>query len=49
MTLGVMIPPLWTGAIADAWSFQGALGVNYVLVLPLIFVGVYLGRVEIHQ
>ena len=46
MTLGAMIPPLWTGVIADLWSFQGALGVNYVLVVPLIFVGLYLGKVE---
>ena len=46
MTLGAMIPPLWTGIIADAWSFQGALGVNYVLVAPLVLVAIYLRKIE---
>jgi FHS family glucose/mannose:H+ symporter-like MFS transporter len=46
MTLGAMAPPLWTGVVADAWSFQGALGANYILVLPLIFISLYLGRME---
>ncbi|MCB0123827.1 MAG: MFS transporter [Caldilineaceae bacterium] len=42
MTFGSMVPPLWTGIIADRWSFQTALGVNYVMVLPLIFIALYL-------
>ncbi len=46
LTLGSMVPPLWTGVIASIWSFQVALGVNYLLVLPLIFVALYLGRIE---
>ena len=46
MTLGAMAPPLWTGTIADAWNFQGALGVNYGLVMLLLVVVLYLGRVE---
>ncbi len=46
MTLGSMIPPLWTGIIAERWSFQIALGVNYIMVVPLIFLALYLGRQE---
>jgi len=49
MTLGSMAPPLWTGVIASLWSFQVALGINYILVLPLIFVALYLGRSETRQ
>lgn len=49
MTLGSMAPPLWTGIIADRWSFQTALGVNYLLVLPLVFIALYLGRNEVRQ
>lgn len=49
MTLGSMAPPLWTGIIADRWSFQTALGVNYLLVLPLVFIALYLGRSEVRQ
>jgi len=49
MTFGGMIPPLWTGVLADAWGLQVALGVNYVLVLPLIFLGLYLRRSERRQ
>jgi len=44
MTLGSMAPPLWTAVIADQWSFQAALGFNYLLVLPLIFIARYLGK-----
>lgn len=44
MTMGSMVPPVWTGMIAERWSFQVALGVNYVMVLPLIFLALYLGR-----
>ncbi len=46
LTIGSMLPPLWTGVIASIWGFQLALGVNYLLVLPLIFLALYLGRVE---
>lgn len=46
MTLGAMIPPLWTGILAEWWSFQAALGVNYVMVLGLLAVAVYLRRAE---
>jgi len=42
MTLGAMIPPLWTGVIAEQWNFQAALGVNYVMVLALLGVAIYL-------
>jgi fucose permease len=49
MTLGSMAPPLWTGIIADRWSFQTALGVNYLMVLPLVFIALYLGRSEMRQ
>lgn len=44
MTLGGMIPPLWTGVIAEGWGLQVALGVNYILVPPLILLALYLGR-----
>lgn len=46
LTLGSMIPPLWTGFLADHWGFQVALAINYVLVLPLIFLARYLQRIE---
>lgn len=46
LTLGSMIPPLWTGAIGEIWGFQIAFGVNYLLVLPLVGLAFYLGRVE---
>lgn len=49
MTLGSMAPPLWTGIIAERWSFQTALGVNYLMVLPLVFIALYLGRSEVRQ
>ncbi len=44
MTIGSMLPPFWTGIIADAWNFQAALGVNYSMVLLLIGVVIYLRR-----
>lgn len=46
MTIGSMLPPFWTGIIADGWNFQAALGVNYVMVLLLIGVVFYLQRIE---
>jgi fucose permease len=49
LTLGSMAPPLWTGVVADMWSFQAALGLNYVMVLPLIVIALYLGRNELRH
>lgn len=49
MTLGAMIPPVWTGVIAEWWSFQAALGVNYVMVVGLLFVALYLHRSDGRQ
>lgn len=46
LTLGSMAPPLWTGVIATAWSFQGALAVNYLMAVPLIVLALYLRRRE---
>ncbi|MBV7339399.1 MFS transporter [Chloroflexi bacterium TSY] len=46
MTLGSMVPPLWTGVIAERTSFQVALGVNYMMVLPLILIALYLRRIK---
>ena len=44
MTLGAMIPPLWTGFIAARGGFQTALAVNYVMVLVLLGTAFYLSR-----
>jgi fucose permease len=49
LTMGSMVPPLWTGVIADRWGFQVALGINYLLVLPLLLSALYLSRVERRQ
>jgi FHS family glucose/mannose:H+ symporter-like MFS transporter len=46
MTLGAMLPPFWTGIIAESWGMQIALGFNFIMVVPLIFIGLYLGRIE---
>lgn len=46
MSLGAMIPPLWTGVLAELWGLQVALGLNFIMVPPLIFLALYLGRVE---
>ena len=46
MTLGTMIPPWWTGIIADRWSFKVAVGMNYLLILPLLWIAWRLLRVE---
>ncbi len=46
MTLGAMIPPLWTGIIAARWGLQVALGVNFIMVPPLILLALFLGRRE---
>ncbi|MEM7029638.1 MAG: MFS transporter [Chloroflexota bacterium] len=34
MTLGSMVTPLWTGIIADMWSFQAAMVANYAMIPP---------------
>ena len=46
MTLGTMVPPLWTGFLAESWGFQWALGVNYLMVVALLWIVFYLRRVE---
>lgn len=46
LTLGSMAPPLWTGVIATAWSFQAALAINYLMAVPLIILALYLRRQE---
>lgn len=46
MTLGAMIPPVWTGFLAARWGFQAALAVNYGLVLLLLVCALYLKRLE---
>lgn len=44
LTLGSMLPPWWTGIIADARSLPFAIGLNYILVVPLLGIGWYLAR-----
>jgi MFS transporter, FHS family, glucose/mannose:H+ symporter len=46
LTVGSMLPPLWTGVIASVWSFQGALAINFLLAPPLILLALYLRRAE---
>ncbi|MXY92928.1 MAG: MFS transporter [Caldilineaceae bacterium SB0670_bin_27] len=46
MTIGTMLPPLWTAIFSDLWSFQTALGINYSMALLLLAVCVYLTRIE---
>ena len=46
MIAGAMLPPLWTGFFSDIWSFQTALGINYVMAILLLAVCLYLGRIE---
>lgn len=46
MTLGGMLPPLWTGLFAEMWGLQVALGINYIMAPPLILLAIYLGRKE---
>ncbi len=46
MTAGAMLPPWWTGELADIWSFQTALGINYSMAWILIAVCLVLGRLE---
>ncbi|MGI6375153.1 MAG: MFS transporter [Anaerolineae bacterium] len=44
LTLGSIIPPAWTGVLADAAGLQVALGVNYALALLLLGLARYLWR-----
>jgi len=46
MTIGTMLPPLWTAVFSDLWSFQTALGINYTMALLLLAVCIYLTRLE---
>ena len=46
MTIGTMLPPLWTAVFSDIWSFQTALGINYTMALLLLAVCLYLTRLE---
>ncbi len=46
MTIGTMLPPLWTAIFSDLWSFQTALGINYTMALLLLAVCLYLTRLE---
>jgi hypothetical protein len=39
-----MLPPLWTGVVADAAGLQVALGANYVMALLLLVLARYLGQ-----
>jgi len=44
LTLGSVLPPLWTGVVAGMAGLRVALGVNYAMVLLLLFLARYLGR-----
>lgn len=46
MTAGAMIPPWWTGAIAERNGFQFAMGVNMVIVALLLVAAVSLVRLS---
>ncbi len=46
MTIGTMLPPLWTAIFSDLWSFQTALGINYTMAILLLAVCLYLTRLE---
>jgi fucose permease len=49
LTLGSLVPPLWTGLIAEMAGLQVALSLNYGLVLLLIILARYLGRSNIRH
>jgi hypothetical protein len=49
MTLGAMLPPFWTSVIAERWSMHTALTFNCFMLVPLIFLGIYLVRTEARQ
>lgn len=46
MTLGAMLPPFWTSIIAESWGLRVALTFNCFMLVPLIFLGIYLVRTE---
>jgi fucose permease len=46
MTLGSMLPPFWTSLIAERWDMHAALAFNCFMLIPLIFLGIYLLRIE---
>lgn len=46
MTLGGSLPPWWTGVLGGVWSLSAALRFNYLLVLPLIGIGLYVREHE---
>ncbi|NLK07094.1 MAG: MFS transporter [Firmicutes bacterium] len=39
MSLGSMLPPLWTGLIAAQWGLKAGMAVNGLLFVPLLLVG----------
>lgn len=49
MTFGATFPPIWTGYIADQWGLHAALAFNCFMLVPLIFLGIYLLRIENRQ
>ncbi len=49
MTLGAMLPPFWTSIIAESYGLHAALTVNCFMLVPLIFLGIYLVRIEARQ
>lgn len=49
MTLGAMLPPYWTSLIAERWGLHAALTFNSFMLVPLIFLGLYLVRTEAQQ
>lgn len=46
MTVGAMLPPYWTSLIAERWGMHTALTFNCFMLVPLIFLGLYLVRTE---
>jgi MFS family permease len=49
MTLGSMLPPWWTGVAAGAWGLHATFVFNFILVVPLIPIALYLRRVEHYE
>jgi FHS family glucose/mannose:H+ symporter-like MFS transporter len=49
MTLGAMLPPFWTSLMAEKWGLHTALAFNCFMLVPLIFLGLYLLRIEGRQ
>ena len=46
MNLGTMLPPWWTGIIAEKTNFKIAVGANYILMLPLLWIAWRLPKIE---